>query len=262
MDMDDAAQAKTLAHELGHVLLHAPRARHLATDVAADATLHRGVAEVEAESIALMVGAAHGLDTSAYTIPYVSTWAASVPGKTPVEVVQATAERVRANGTRHPRPARHRQDRRRRPTRARPRARSPNARSHRSRRPRRTTRDRGSGYEDPRRPPDRPRHRRRRTECSAIDVDGEPHDPEVALSRGDLRGVLDKITTAARLRRPRRSQRDRRHDVRRHRDPTRAEPVHRSRRRPPSVGTPGINGTGFQPGEEIAIAYVIAAPDR
>jgi hypothetical protein len=95
MDMDDAAQVKTLAHELGHILLHAPRENVISTDLAADATLHRGIAEVEAESIALMVGAAHGLDTSSYTVPYVSTWAASVPGKTPVEVVQSTAERVR-----------------------------------------------------------------------------------------------------------------------------------------------------------------------
>ncbi|MBF4768602.1 serine/arginine repetitive matrix protein 2 [Nocardioides agariphilus] len=95
MDMDDAAQVKTLAHELGHVLLHAPRENVTSTDLAADATLHRGIAEVEAESIALMVGAAHGLDTSSYTVPYVSTWAASVPGKNPVEVVQSTAERVR-----------------------------------------------------------------------------------------------------------------------------------------------------------------------
>ena len=82
--------------ELGHVLLHAPRDHALSTEVAADATLHRGIAEVEAESVALMVGAAHGLDTSCYTVPYVSTWAASVPGKNPVEVIQSTAERVRA----------------------------------------------------------------------------------------------------------------------------------------------------------------------
>ena len=96
MDMDDAAQVKTLAHELGHVLLHQPPDNKLSTELAADATLHRGTAEVEAESVALMVGAAHGLDTFSYTVPYVSTWAASVPGKTPVEVVQSTAERVRA----------------------------------------------------------------------------------------------------------------------------------------------------------------------
>jgi len=96
MDMDDAAQVKTLAHELGHVLLHAPKNSNLSTDLAADASQHRGIAEVEAESVALMVGAVHGLDTSSYTIPYVSTWAASVPGKSTVEVVQSTAERVRA----------------------------------------------------------------------------------------------------------------------------------------------------------------------
>jgi antirestriction protein ArdC len=95
MDMDDAAQVKTLAHELGHVLLHEPHSSNLSAVVAADAALHRGIAEVEAESVALMVGAAHGLDTSSYTVPYVSTWASSVPGKTPIEVVQATAERVR-----------------------------------------------------------------------------------------------------------------------------------------------------------------------
>lgn len=95
VDMDDAAQAKTLAHELGHCLLHAPASAHAEAGVAAEATMHRGTAEVEAESIALMVGAAHGIDTSAYTIPYVATWASRVPGKTPAEVVYATAERVR-----------------------------------------------------------------------------------------------------------------------------------------------------------------------
>lgn len=88
MDMDDAAQVKTLAHELGHVMLHGPDN--------IDAAMHRGIAEVEAESIALMVGAAHGLDTTTYTVPYVSTWASDVPGKSPMEVVQATADRVRA----------------------------------------------------------------------------------------------------------------------------------------------------------------------
>ena len=86
-DMDPAAGAKTLAHELAHIELHGPDNP--------DATLHRGISEVEAESVALMIGAAHGLDTSGYTIPYVSTWATSVDGKTPVDVVQATGERVR-----------------------------------------------------------------------------------------------------------------------------------------------------------------------
>lgn len=96
MDMDDAAQVKTLAHELGHVMLHSPTT-HVdePTQITADATWHRGIAEVEAESVALMVAAAHGLDTNDYTIPYVSTWASTVPGKSPVEVVHSTADRVR-----------------------------------------------------------------------------------------------------------------------------------------------------------------------
>ncbi|MCR2792757.1 ImmA/IrrE family metallo-endopeptidase [Microbacterium sp. zg.Y625] len=86
-DMDPAARAKTLAHELAHLKLHGPGN--------GAATLHHGITEVEAESVALMIGAAHGLDTSGYTIPYVSTWATSIDAKTPVEVVQETGARVR-----------------------------------------------------------------------------------------------------------------------------------------------------------------------
>ena len=86
-NMDPAAQVKTLAHELAHVLMHDPDDE--------DARQHRGIGEVEAESVALMIGAAHGMDTTGYTIPYVSTWAARVDGKDPVQVVQATGERVR-----------------------------------------------------------------------------------------------------------------------------------------------------------------------
>lgn len=92
VDMDDSAQVKSLCHELGHVLLTDPDSP--------DAPFHRGIAEVEAESVALMVGAAHGMDTSAYTIPYVATWANTVPETNPVEVVQATAERVRRTALR------------------------------------------------------------------------------------------------------------------------------------------------------------------
>lgn len=60
-NMDDAAQVKTLAHELAHVLMHGPDQQ--------EARQHRGIGEVEADSVALMIGAAHGMDTSEYTIP-------------------------------------------------------------------------------------------------------------------------------------------------------------------------------------------------
>ncbi|NCD17074.1 MAG: serine/arginine repetitive matrix protein 2 [Actinobacteria bacterium] len=85
-DMDDAAQVKTLAHELGHVLLHDPA--RTGTD---PRDIHRGVLEVEAESVAYLIGAAHGMDTTGYTLPYVATWAG---GTDPAATVRATAERV------------------------------------------------------------------------------------------------------------------------------------------------------------------------
>lgn len=85
-DMDDAARVKTLAHELGHVRMHDP---------ADSVTHHRGIREVEAESVAMMIGAAHGMDTSSYTIPYVASWAEGVPDKEPIEVIRETGERVR-----------------------------------------------------------------------------------------------------------------------------------------------------------------------
>lgn len=62
-----AQQAKTLAHELAHVLLHAPGARP--DGLAGDR------AEVEAESVAYVVTAAHGLAADKYTVPYVADWA-------------------------------------------------------------------------------------------------------------------------------------------------------------------------------------------
>src|SRR3546814_20007216 len=80
--------------------IYSPEARAGDDTAPRDAGLHRGIAEVEAESVALMIGAAHGLDTSAYTIPYVSSWASSVPGSDPVEVIQSTVERVRTTDVR------------------------------------------------------------------------------------------------------------------------------------------------------------------
>jgi DNA primase len=80
-DLSHAQTCKTLAHELGHVLLHAPTVR--------PADLTRPQAEVEAESVAYVVAAAHGLDTSGYTIPYVAGWSEGN-----LELLARSAERV------------------------------------------------------------------------------------------------------------------------------------------------------------------------
>jgi len=80
-DMDDAAVVKTLVHEAAHVLLHAsPPGR----------SLPRALQEVEAESVAYVVGAAHGMQTDGYSFPYVAAWAGNDGAKT----VQAAQARV------------------------------------------------------------------------------------------------------------------------------------------------------------------------
>ena len=77
-DVTPMQATKTLAHELGHVLLHEGERFEC-----------RGVKEVEAESVAYVVCAALGFETGDYSLPYVAGWS---DGK--VEVVKATGERV------------------------------------------------------------------------------------------------------------------------------------------------------------------------
>ena len=71
-DVDDAQAVKTLAHELGHVLMHDPAGF---TD--GQTMQCRGDREVEAESPAYLVAADHGLDTAGYTFAYVGRWRSS-----------------------------------------------------------------------------------------------------------------------------------------------------------------------------------------
>lgn len=80
-DLSEAQASKTLAHELGHVLLHRPQSR--------PAVLDRPRAEIEAESVAYLVTAAHGLAADDYTVPYVTGWSGG-----DLSVVQQSAERV------------------------------------------------------------------------------------------------------------------------------------------------------------------------
>lgn len=79
-DLSPAQAVKTLAHELAHILLHAPDGGTLPT---------RRVAEVEAESVAYLTTHHLGLDSSAYTLGYVAGWSG---GDT--ALVRTTADRV------------------------------------------------------------------------------------------------------------------------------------------------------------------------
>lgn len=80
-DVSDAQAVKTLAHELAHVLLHC--------DPAYNYGQCQGAAEVEAESIAYIVALASGIDSIAYTAPYVAGWAGG-----DIKRVKHAAERV------------------------------------------------------------------------------------------------------------------------------------------------------------------------
>jgi DNA primase len=106
-DVDDAQAVKTLAHEVGHVLLHDPGdvfatagtagiPAGIPASPAATTADCRGIKEVEAESVAYLVTAAHGLGTEDYTFPYVTGWASEVDRAEPERVVRETGARVLA----------------------------------------------------------------------------------------------------------------------------------------------------------------------
>lgn len=77
-ELEPAQRAKTLVHELAHVRMHRP-----------GMTFDRSTGEVEAESVAYIVCRALGLETDAYTLPYVGSWSGG-----DVDKVRATGQRV------------------------------------------------------------------------------------------------------------------------------------------------------------------------
>lgn len=85
-DVEPAQAVKTLAHELGHI-----RADHenRFADQYRTSPRCRGQAEIEAESIAHLVTSAVGLDTVAYSVPYIAGWSGNEPG-----ALRAAAARV------------------------------------------------------------------------------------------------------------------------------------------------------------------------
>lgn len=90
-----------------------------------------------------------------------------------------------------------------------------------------------------------------------VDIDGEPYADDRQLERCELRSVLDQITTglgtAVRV------------EVRESNGTTYADIVTPPETQapatedlPPPQLTPALAGAGFQPGEEVALAYVFA----
>jgi hypothetical protein len=85
-DVDPAQAVKTLAHELGHIRADH---EHRFADQYRTSPRCRGQAEVEAESIAHLVTNAAGLDTGAYSVPYLAGWSGNDP-----TALKAAASRV------------------------------------------------------------------------------------------------------------------------------------------------------------------------
>ncbi len=76
-----AQRFKTAVHELAHIRLHEPTTQGRPNC--------RGVVEVEAESVAFMVCASLGVDSTGYSLPYVAGWSGG-----DIDKVASTADRV------------------------------------------------------------------------------------------------------------------------------------------------------------------------
>ena len=78
-----------LAHELGHVMLHGPD--DVLGQLYGSSTEHRGLAEVEAESVAYTVLKAHGIDRGPQSSSYLAGWADAVIAAEADSIVSPTA---------------------------------------------------------------------------------------------------------------------------------------------------------------------------
>jgi len=85
VDLAPAQAAKTMLHEAAHAILHTEDGDADTADYVA----HRGLYECEAESVAYVLAGLVGLDTSAYSVGYVTSWTGG-----DVDAVKATAENV------------------------------------------------------------------------------------------------------------------------------------------------------------------------
>lgn len=86
--VEQAHMCVTLGHELAHVLLHDP-----SSFIDGQTIGCRGDAEVEAESVAYLIGSIHGINVDDFTFPYVAGW---VGRQDPGTVIEASGKRVLA----------------------------------------------------------------------------------------------------------------------------------------------------------------------
>ncbi|MDJ0318392.1 ArdC-like ssDNA-binding domain-containing protein [Arthrobacter antibioticus] len=87
LDADD--RLAVLAHELGHVMLHGPD--DALGQLYGSSAEHRGLAEVEAESVAYTVLNAHGIDRGPQSSSYLAGWADAVIAAEADSIVSPTA---------------------------------------------------------------------------------------------------------------------------------------------------------------------------
>ncbi len=82
---DGAQQVKTLAHEIGHALLHDP-------EITSTGDLARGLKELEAESVAYVICRALGMETGEYSFGYVVGWSGG--GEQAVAGIKSSMTRI------------------------------------------------------------------------------------------------------------------------------------------------------------------------
>lgn len=85
-DRSPRQQVKSLAHEIGHAILHG------------DGLVARPIAELEAESVAYLVCDGLGLDSGSYTFGYIASWAEGGPEA--IAAIRASGERIRSAASR------------------------------------------------------------------------------------------------------------------------------------------------------------------
>ncbi|MEV8181530.1 ArdC family protein [Specibacter sp. NPDC078692] len=87
--LEREARVAVLAHELGHVMLHGPD--DVLGQLYGSSAEHRGLAEVEAESVAYTVLKAYGIDRGPQSSSYLAGWADAVIAAEADSIVSPTA---------------------------------------------------------------------------------------------------------------------------------------------------------------------------